>query len=352
MKHLNKHKRYTLLLCMSIATLLFYSCDEVNNNPGQYSNGVFIINEGAFGSSNAELSFLASDNSGYNNLFANNNGGALLGDVFQSMHVTNGNAYLLINNSSKVEIVDVNNLQSKGTITDVIQPRYMVSHNGKGYISDWIGFGVNGKIWVTDLSTHQIIDSVNVGIQPEQMVVVGTNILVANSGDTTLHLINTSNLAVTNIGDIDYPKCVAQTNDGNIWVLYTGKPGWAGPNTDGGLLVLNSTATAIIKNITIGSTSFQNPSQLATDGNNLYYEYQGNVYKIDKDAVVAPASPFISNPATSLYGLNYYAASNILFIADAKDYVSAGVVKRYNASSGSLIDSLNVGVAPNGFLFN
>jgi len=350
MKHLN-NKLYTALLILLFSFTL-NSCDETINTPGQYTNGVFITNEGAFGSSNSELTFVGSDNSVYNNLFGNNNSSAILGDVFQSMHIANGNAYLVINNSSKVEVVDINNLQSKGTITAVSQPRYMVSHSGRGYISDWIAFGSNGKIWVTDLSNNNIIDSVTVGVKPEQMLVVGSNILVANSEDTTLHLINTTTLTSTNIGDIDYPKYITKTNDGNIWVLYTGKPGWAGPNTDGGLLVLNSTATTVVKNINIGSTSFQNPSQLATDGTNLYYEYQGNVYKLDKDATVAPASPFLTAPATSLYGLNYYQPSNTLYVADAKNYVSAGVVKRYNATSGALVDTMNVGICPNGFVFN
>ncbi len=351
MKHLNKNKLHLIILFV-LGSLFITGCDEVNNDPGQYTNGIYVINEGAFGSSNSELSFIANDNSVYNNLFGNNNSGGILGDVFQSMHIANGNAYLVINNSGKVEVVGISNLQSKATISTVSQPRYMVSAGGKGYISDWVAFGSNGKIWVTDLASNNIIDSVTVGNKPEQMLVVGTNILVANSEDTTLHIINTSTLAVTNIGDIDYPKYITKTSDGNIWVLYTGKPGWAGPNTDGGLLVLNSTATAVVKNITIGSTSFQNPSQLATDGNNLYYEYQGNVYKIDKDATVAPASPFLTTPATSLYGLNYYQPSNTLYIGDAKNYVSAGVVRRYNATSGSLIDTLNVGICPNGFIFN
>lgn len=351
MKHFMKNKFYTIIL-MSIVGIALNSCDETTNDPGQYTNGVFVINEGAFGSSNSELSFIASDNSVYNNLFGNNNSSALLGDVFQSMHIAGGNAYLIINNSSKIEVIDVNNLQSKATISAVSQPRYMVSYSGRGYISDWVAFGSNGKIWVTDLSNNNIIDSITVGMKPEQMMVVGTNILVANSEDTTLHLINTSTLAISNIGDIDYPKYITKTSDGNIWVLYTGKPGWAGPNTDGGLLVLNSTATAVVKNISIGSTSFQNPSQLATDGTYLYYEYQGNVYKLDKDATTAPSSPFITSPATYLYGLNYYSASNTLYVADAKNFSSAGVVKRYNASSGTLIDTMNVGIAPNGFIFN
>jgi hypothetical protein len=346
-----KNKFYLiLLLFISIAIV---SCDDAPPPSDTYTNGVFVINEGAFGSSNSELSFIASDNSVYNGLYANNNSSAILGDVFQSMHIANGKAYLVINNSSKIEVVSTSNLQNSATISGALtMPRYMVSYNGKGYVSDWVSFGSNGKVYVIDLSNNTITDSVTVGMLPEQMMVVGTSILVANSSDTTLHLINTTNLATTNIGDVDYPKNITKTSDGNIWVLYTGKPSWAvGGPTDGGLLVLNPSATGIVKTINIGSTP-TNPSQLATDGNNLYYEYQGSVYKIDKSATVAPGSPFISSPATSFYGLNYYSASNTLYIGDAKTFASAGVVKRYDATSGALIDTLNVGVAPNGFVFN
>jgi hypothetical protein len=344
--------KFSLLIIAVVFSITFSSCDDGTNEPGLYTNGVFVINEGSFGSSNSEISFIHSDNSINNNLYAANNSSLILGDVFQSMHIANNNAYLVVNNSNKIEVVAINNLQHKATINGVKLPRYMVSLNGKGYITEYIAFGNNGKIKVVDLSSNTIVDSVTVGIEPENVLVVGNQVLVANSGDTTLHLVNSTNLAVTNIGNVDRPKYITQTNDGNIWVLYTGDPGYLGVNTDGGLLVLNSTATAVVKNIPIGSTSTQNPSQLTTDGDNLYYEYQGNVFKINKAATTAPALPFITSPATFLYGMNYYSANNTLYIADALTFSSAGLVKRYDATSGAFIDATNAGIAPNGFIFN
>src|SRR5687767_12042642 len=236
-----KNKFY-LLVVLPFASVIMIGCDNAPPPSDDYTNGVFVINEGSFGNSNAELSFIKSDNSVLNNLYIGNNSGLQLGDVFQSMHINNDKAYLVINNSSKVEVVSTSDLKNSGTIAGVLAlPRYMVSYNGKGYISDWISFGGNGKVWVVDLANNNIVDSVTVGAMPEQMMVVGSSILVANSSDTTLHLINTSTLATTNIGDVDYPKYITKTSDGNIWILYTGKPSWAGGPTDGGLLVLNST---------------------------------------------------------------------------------------------------------------
>lgn len=345
-----KNKFYLLMLVL-IIPFAITGCDDAINEPALYTNGVFVINEGAFGSSNCEISFIHTDGSVNNNLYATNNSSAILGDVLQSMTISNGSAYLLVNNSNKIEVVNINNLTNKTTITGVKGPRYMVTHNGKGYITEWGTFGSNGKIKVLDISNNSIVDSATVGLLPESMMVIGNSILVANSGDTTLHVVNTMDMTVTNIGDVDYPKSIVQTNDGNIWVLYTGKPSWSGTQTDGGLLVLNSTATSIVKTINIGSTSAANPSYLATDGNNVYYEYQGDLHKIDKSATTAAASPFIVAPAISFYGLAYYSAADVLYIADAGNFTSSGTVKKYGASTGSLIDTYNVGVAPNGFVF-
>lgn len=346
-----KNKFY-LLIIAAVFSITITGCDNTDNPTPLYTNGVFVVNEGGFGNSNCEVSFIHSDNSVNNNLYAANNNSAILGDVLQSITIANGNAYLIVNNSNKVEVTNLNNLQNKTTVSGLKGPRYMVTYNGKGYISEWGTFGSNGKIKVLDLSNNTITDSTTVGMLPENMMVVGSNILVANSGDTTLHLVNTSNLTSTNIGDVDYPKYITKTNDGNIWVLYTGKPAWSGTQTDGGLLVLNSTATAIVKNINIGSTATYNPSQLASDGTNVYYEYQGDIYKIDQAATVAPASPFIASPATSFYGLSYYASSDVLYVADAGNFTTSGTVKKYNALTGVLLDTYNVGVAPNGFVYN
>src|SRR5687767_14423871 len=195
-------RSYIAIFLFATFTFLSTGCDNVNPPTDQYTNGIFVVNEGAFGSSNAELSFIKSDNSVLNNIYAAGNSGLQLGDVLQSMHISNGKAYLVVNNSNKVEVVNVSDLENTATISNLSLPRYMITYNGKGYISEWVGFSGDGNVKVVDLSTNLIIDSVVVGMQPEQMLLVGDKVLVANSADTTLHLINTTTLTKTNIGDI------------------------------------------------------------------------------------------------------------------------------------------------------
>jgi len=339
--------KFCLGLSLLFLTLFFTSC-EPENNTGSYNNGIFVINEGAFGNSNAEVSFIHSDNAVNNNLYGANNNSAILGDVLQSMHIVGDNAYLVVNNSNKIEVVDIKNFQNKTTLTNFVLPRFMVSSGGTGYVTEYVNFGINGNVKVIDLSSNTVTDTIQVGIEPENMLLVGNKLLVANSGDTTVHIINTTNYTKTNIGDIDRPKYITKTNDGNIWILFTGNPSWAPSPSNGGFLVLNSDATSIIKTVSLPG----NPNQLTTDGDYLFYELNGNVYKMDKGSTMAPASSFIVNPSTYLYGLSYYSAGNVLLIGDAGTFSSSGTVERYNASTGAYIDDYNVGVAPSGFVFN
>ena len=70
--------------------------------------GVFILNEGNFKSGNGSLSFFSYDSSKlYNNTFLSINQRPL-GDVPYSMNIGGSRAYIVVNNSGKIEVVDRN----------------------------------------------------------------------------------------------------------------------------------------------------------------------------------------------------------------------------------------------------
>ncbi|MDZ7615126.1 MAG: hypothetical protein U5K51_16615 [Flavobacteriaceae bacterium] len=95
-----------------------------------------------------------------NDVFKTENN-ADLGNIVQSMHLAGDKAYIVVNNSNKVVVADRNTMK---TITEmkginVESPRYFVSHNGKGFLSNW-GDPNNPSddfISVVDLNSDQII---------------------------------------------------------------------------------------------------------------------------------------------------------------------------------------------------
>ncbi|MFY7788472.1 MAG: hypothetical protein ACOVQA_11440, partial [Thermoflexibacteraceae bacterium] len=83
--------------------------------------------------------------------------------------------------------------------------------------------------------------------------------------------------------------------------------------------------------------------------NKLYYRASGSVFAMDITATALPTTALISRRHTAFYGLGIDTDGTI-YTADAMNYASAGKVFRFNAQ-GTLLDSLAVGIAPNGFVF-
>ena len=93
--------------------LLLASCKKdtpaVDNNPDIIKeHGVFIVNEGNYTWSNASVSFYNFVNGQYFEDVFDEVNNRPLGDVAQSIAVSNGKAYIVVNNSNKIEIVDLN----------------------------------------------------------------------------------------------------------------------------------------------------------------------------------------------------------------------------------------------------
>src|SRR5688572_9286512 len=124
-KQFHSFRIFSILTIFSIA---FIACDKEDDEPDTPSNpsspGVYIVNEGAFGSGNSSISFFDfQTNAVTNNIYQTTNG-VPLGDVAQMMLVHQGKGYIVVNNSQKIEVVDSDNCTSIGTISGFQSPRH------------------------------------------------------------------------------------------------------------------------------------------------------------------------------------------------------------------------------------
>jgi YVTN family beta-propeller protein len=321
------------------------------------SSSVYITNEGNFGTGNGSISIYdKATNSVSNDVYSSNNGGALLGDVVQSMEWINGSGYICVNNSSTIQVIDENHLYV--TAIQVSQPRYLKQVNtSKAYASDW---GING-IQVIDLFSNTISSTIDCGTGPEGIAVSNGFAYVCNVGgwglDSTVTVINTNTDSVeANLTVGDKPNSAVVDINGNVWILTGGfteyDANWNVISETPGVLAMINTSTNTIETSLVFPIG-NHPEDLVINGagNKLYYSdgsWSKAVYEFGINDVSLPTIPIIDR---SFYGLGYDPISNEIYGSDAVDFVQQGWVYRY-ATTGLVVDSFQVGIIPGSFAFS
>jgi YVTN family beta-propeller protein len=350
-----------LLLVTMIISAISISCSKEDEQPFDtgYLHGVFITNEGGFLNNNGSISYYDIDSGKVtNNLFKIINGYGL-GDIVQSFGIAGDKGFIVVNNSQKVEVVDMESFESLGTIIGVDYPRYFLGiDNDKGYLTNG---SYAGKVYIIDLVTLDLIDSVAVGNGPENIVKSGNYVYVANSGgwtsDSTVSVIDiTTDQVIETIIVGDNPTDLVIDKIGDIWVLCKGKvvygQSWNIVDETGSKLVqINGDSRDVEKTFTIGQTGdFYNPKRLAIgkDGENIYFDEAGGIYKMKITDSDVPSSAYIPR---QYYGLDIDPDEGTIFCLKANGFDANGMVYIYN-SNGILTDTLEVGIAPNGATLN
>jgi len=354
-------RNFWLLLCAVFAMTLTTSCDDDSvidpidpidtSMPGPYALGTFVINEGPFQVGTGSISYYDKESAILeNDVFFTANDPQVLGNIVQSMSIHNDKAYIVVNNAAKVEVVDAGTMVSQNTISGFTQPRYFHAINDdKAYVSEWGEGGLVGAVNVVDLNTNAITNTIATGSGAEQMVQVGNDVYVANSGgfgrDSLLAVIDTNSDQVTSLIYVgDNPNSLVVDKDNAVWVLAGGHTDYQNSdnNTNGALCKL-------VNNEVISSMIVPNGANdlvINSTGDQLYFSVNGQVLQHGIDDLTLDTNAFIDR---SFYGLGVDADGNI-WCADAKDYSSNGEIVIYN-SDGAILETHEVGVIPNGFLF-
>lgn len=363
-----KTLKNTLSYLLIALTFLVSSCseDEVVPKVLPGSAGFFIVNEGAFGNGNASLSYFdKSTNSITNDIFLSNTGKPL-GDQAQSMTIFNDKGYIVVQNSAKIEVIDLTDISSIVTIDandGIASPRYFIGINdSKGYISDWGADGVSGTVKVLDLTTNEITKTIEIGQGTNKMLLLNSKVYVTNSGgwgqDNTVKVIdiNTDEVVKT-ITTGNNPKDIVADENGDIWVLGSGAIAY---NSDWSVNIESSTAGFISKiendEVTASfavSDKSSSPNSLIINnsGTSLFFNYNGGVYELKTTDINSSSVSINEVISKNFYGLAFDPSDENILGSESPDFTSSGTVYRYNVS-GQLIDKYSVGIAPNGFVFN
>jgi len=334
-------KKYFILVFLYVVVL---SCTKIpGNQKGSFltGSGVFIVNEGNFTGGNGSLSFYSYDSAKiYNDLFLNINGWPL-GDVPNSMILNDDKAYIVVNNSGKIEVINKNTLESLSTISGLISPRNIaIVSNNKAYVTSMY----SNSVAIINLTDNSISGYINLRRSSETIVVSLNKAFISNwVGGKEVMVINTANDKVVDSIEVGVePESMVLDKNKIVWVLCNG--GWA-RDYFAELIGINSITNKIEKRFTF-PTKQASPNCLQIDGTgeSLYYLENG-VWLMKITASVLPSSPLIAESGHYFYKLGINPVNSDIFITDALDYQKKGYVLYYK-KDGTLVSELSADIIP------
>jgi YVTN family beta-propeller protein len=341
-------KLKNLYLGIFASVFLFASCnsddDTENDVPlGVYDNGVFILNEGNFGKPNASVSYVSNDLATFQNeIFKLVNTPAVLGDVAQSMSFNEDKAFIVVNASNEVEVVNRYTFKSLGTITQNLKnPRYSVCLNGKLYVTN----AGSKAVTVYDAKTYAYVATIAVDATSEKIVAANGKLYVMNGAygsGNKVTVINTANNTVSTVISVENGVNSIEEKNGSVYVL-------CGNDTGSKLFKIDAKTDAAT---VIESTTLKKALNMDIDGNKIYYTKGTGVYAMDLNAKTFTETPLFSVKDSSwstFYGFGVIDGK--IYSGDASGFTKDGEVTVYSPA-GAVLKTLTVAVGPNGFYSN
>lgn len=325
--------------------------------PGQKCVGMYLLNEGNMGSNKSTLDYVDFEQGYYvRNLYAERNPQVVkeLGDVGNDIQIYGSRIYAVINCSNKIEVLDARTARRIGQI-DIPNVRYVRFHKGYAYATSYVGpvqlnnpNAVQGAVYKIDTLSLKTVGRCTVGYQPDELCVLGQYIYVANSGgymapnyDKTVSVIEIEGFKQVEkipVGiNLHHIKADAY---GKLWV--TSRGDYEGISSK--LFVLDKKFGRNEMQVT--DTLNISCSDFCISGDSLYYyatewnnKTQQNTISygiINVKTKQKLSDLFITDGTerdiTIPYGIAIHPETHDIYVTDAKNYVSSGVLHCYNRS--------------------
>lgn len=340
-----------LTLVFAFALLFNISCssDDDVSEEMYYGNAFLLSNEGNFGKPNADVTYISSDlNMKQDNIFSSNNGGSNLGDVLQMISFNGDHAYLLLNNSNKIQIVNRANFKKTGEITAQLNsPRFMAFANNNIYVTN-DKYGGDKYVSIYKTSDLSFVKKINFTDNVERIVEAGNNIFVQNASfgfGNKITYITTSNNEIQStitIPNGNINKMIA--SNGTVYAIAAG-------TADSYIYQISNTGN-ITKTITL--TGITDATNLEIEKGKFYFTSGLKVYAMDLTASTVPTTPLftVSNSVdqySNLYGFSV--VNDRIFVSDANGFTQDSKISVYS-TSGSLLKTFTAGKGTNGAYWN
>lgn len=332
-----------------------YDTIPADTDPDADPVGMYLLNEGNMGSNKSSIDYIDFKQGIYaRNIYAERNPAVIkeLGDVGNDIAVYGSKLYAVMNSSHKVEVMDAATLVRIGQI-DISNCRNITFDEGYAYVSAYVGpisidpNAQQGAVYRVDTTSLAIVDECVVGYQPEELEVVGDYIFVANSGgyrkpnyDNTVSVIEKATMRQVRKIEVA-PNLHRLRKDAynRLWVSSRGNEA----DIPSRLMVMEVDGRSV-QDMCVTDTLDVPCSDMWIDGDRLYFystawsdKYEDNIIGYGIVDVVSKqliSDNFITDGSEAIidrpYGIAVNPTTGDIYVTDAKNYVSSGVLHCYN----------------------
>lgn len=317
--------------------------------------GMYLLNEANMGSNKSSIDYVDFRNAYYvRNIYAERNPEVVkeLGDVGNDIQIYGNKLYAVINCSHKVEVMDVRTCKRIGQV-DIPNCRYIRFAKGKAYVSAYVGpvaIDPNaqlGAVYEVDTASLAVTRKVTVGYQPDELEVLGEYLYVANSGgyrapdyDSTVSVVEIygmKQIQKISVG-INLHR-IRKDRYGKLWVTSRGDY-----NTIPSRLYVLDRKDKNSKEMVVKDTLDIPCSEMYIQGDSLYFysvEWNKQTERntvtygiIDVRTGQLVTDHFITDGTEQdiviPYGICVHPTTGDVYVTDAKNYVSSGVLHCYD----------------------
>lgn len=317
--------------------------------------GMYLLNEANMGSNKSSIDYVDFRNAYYvRNIYAERNPEVVkeLGDVGNDIQIYGNKLYAVINCSHKVEVMDVRTCKRIGQV-DIPNCRYIRFAKGKAYVSAYVGpvaIDPNaqlGAVYEVDTASLAVTRKVTVGYQPDELEVLGEYLYVANSGgyrapdyDSTVSVVEIYGMKqIQKIPVGINLHRIRKDRYGKLWVTSRGDY-----NTIPSRLYVLDRKDKNSKEMVVKDTLDIPCSEMYILGDSLYFysvEWNKQTERntvtygiIDVRTEQLVTDHFITDGTEQdiviPYGICVHPTTGDVYVTDAKNYVSSGVLHCYD----------------------
>lgn len=324
-------------------------------DPDARPAGMYLLNEANMGSNKSSIDYVDFRNAYYvRNIYAERNPEVVkeLGDVGNDIQIYGNKLYAVINCSHKVEVMDVRTCKRIGQV-DIPNCRYIRFAKGKAYVSAYVGpvaIDPNaqlGAVYEVDTASLAVTRKVTVGYQPDELEVLGEYLYVANSGgyrapdyDSTVSVVEIYGMKqIQKIPVGINLHRIRKDRYGKLWVTSRGDY-----NTIPSRLYVLDRKDKNSKEMVVKDTLDFPCSEMYIQGDSLYFysvEWNKQTERntvtygiIDVRTGQLVTDHFITDGTEQdiviPYGICVHPTTGDIYVTDAKNYVSSGVLHCYD----------------------